>query len=100
MQHLLKRFSSLRVWIKLEQEKELTVRASHKKIIDVQGTQTHIFLMGQPRPLCVYFPFSHQVESNSDRMEPSRPLYPLDHNHGPLRHIVIVFSQIYIIRTL
>ena len=39
--------------------------------------------MGQPRPLFVYFPFSHQVESNSDHTDPSRPLYPLDHNHGP-----------------
>ena len=29
--------------------------------------------------LFVYFPFSHQVESNSD---PSRPLYPLDHHHS------------------
>ena len=37
--------------------------------------------MGQPRPLFVYFPFSHQVESNSDRTDPSWPLYPLDHRH-------------------
>ena len=44
---------------------------------------TNTFLMGQPRPLFLYFPFSHQVELNSDRKYPSRPLYPLDHNHGP-----------------
>ena len=37
--------------------------------------------MGQPQPLFVYFPFSHQVESNSDRTDLSRPLYPLDHRH-------------------
>ena len=54
------------------------------------------FLMGQPRPLFVYFPFSHQVESNSDRTDPSRPLYPLDHNHGPklLLSLLIVISEV------
>ena len=41
-----------------------------------------LFYMGQPRPLFVYFPFSHQVESNSDSMDPSWPLYPLDHHQG------------------
>ena len=41
------------------------------------------FNMGQPRPLFVYFLFSHKVEWNSDRTDPSWPLYPLDH-HCPL----------------
>ena len=30
--------------------------------------------MGQPRPLFVYFPFSHQVELNSDRTDPNQLL--------------------------
>ena len=41
------------------------------------------FNTGQPRPLFIYFPFSHQVESNSGRTGLSWPLYPLDHHHGP-----------------
>ena len=41
------------------------------------------FKWANPGLFSLIFLFSHQVESNSDRTDPSRPLYPLDHNHGP-----------------
>ena len=45
----------------------------------------YLFLIrANPGLFFVYFTFSHQVESNSDRTDPSRPLYPLDHHHGPI----------------
>ena len=41
------------------------------------------FFIGQPGLFLVYFPFSHQAESNSDRTDLRRLLYPLDHHHDP-----------------
>ena len=41
-------------------------------------------ILANPGLFFVYFTFSHQVESNSDRWDPSRPLYPLDHHYGPI----------------
>ena len=46
-------------------------------------TFKHFLIWANPGLFFVYFPFSHQVESNSDRTDPSRPLYPLDHHHSP-----------------
>ena len=53
------------------------------KVVTVMTKVTIFLNIGQPGPLFVYFPFSHQAESNSDPPNPSRLLYPLDHHHVP-----------------
>ena len=55
--------------------------------------QVDLFLIwANPSLFFVYFPFSLKVESNSDRTDPSWPLYPLDQTatpaHEEVNHLI------------
>ena len=57
-----------------------------RRIFFIKIVLTHnekdFLLWANPGLFFIHFPFSHQVESNSDRTDLSWPLYPLDH-HNP-----------------